>query len=466
MENIMSYTYVIGGVVGALFLFYLIRQIIKLRVVVPANMVHIVQTTKRSTSYGNNSNSGNTYYAWASWIPVIGVTVVEYPISIFPIGLKSYDAYDSDRIPFEVDVTAFFRLENPIEVARKVSSFKDLESQLISVVQGVVRRILATNKLELIMEERSLLGKQYTEEIQNQIKEWGIVCAKDVEFMDLRDSANSTVIKQIMAKQMSRIDMESRTSIAENKQKAETAEINAGRAIELQKQDAAEKVGIRKAEVNKQVGIQEQNTAQEIATHAKITTEKELEVINARETNQAAIDKNVAVIKAQQEQDVAKIKAEQDQSVMVTIANAELEKSKKSAEAIKTVGEAEAAAEQAKLQAPVQAQILLAKEIGENEPYQNYLVSLKQIDANISVGIEMAKGIQAAEIKLFVNSGDVNSGISKITDVFSTKGGSAFANMLSGLSSTPEGTNMMEGIGKIVNLLGNKGNDGSSSTES
>lgn len=57
----------------------LVKQVLMLRVVVPTNMVHIVQKRKNSTPYGRNKLAGNTYYAWPSWIPFIGVSVTQFP---------------------------------------------------------------------------------------------------------------------------------------------------------------------------------------------------------------------------------------------------------------------------------------------------------------------------------------------------------------------------------------------------
>ena len=43
------------------------------RRVVATNEVHIVQSAKRTTSYGKDTTNGNTYYQWPSWIPQLVV---------------------------------------------------------------------------------------------------------------------------------------------------------------------------------------------------------------------------------------------------------------------------------------------------------------------------------------------------------------------------------------------------------
>src|SRR4051812_10550166 len=46
---------------------------IMLRCVVPTNEVHLVQSSKTTTSYGNDTKNGNTYYEWPSWLPILGI---------------------------------------------------------------------------------------------------------------------------------------------------------------------------------------------------------------------------------------------------------------------------------------------------------------------------------------------------------------------------------------------------------
>jgi flotillin len=249
-----------------------VLMLFMLRRVVPTNMVHIVQSSKKTTPYGRGKEAGNTYYEWPAWIPYFGVTVTQFPESNFQVSLDNYDAYDTNRLPFVVDVTAFFRVDNAETAAQRISSFNELKLQLISVLQGSVRRILATNQLEDIMQERSSLGQQFTAEVKDQIKEWGVVPVKTIEFMDLRDSPKAQVIANIMAKEQSRIDKESRVAVAANQQEAKLKEIDAQRTVEVQRQDAEQQVGLRTAEKDKAVGIAQQQANQEVLTQKKETT--------------------------------------------------------------------------------------------------------------------------------------------------------------------------------------------------
>lgn len=432
-------------------LLYLIKVVVSLRRVVPTNMVHIVQSKKASTPYGRGKPAGNTYYAWPDWIPVIGVTVTQFPESIFQVSLNDYEAYDSARLPFMVDVTAFFRVDNAEVVAQRVSHFNELTTQLVSVLQGSVRRILATNPLEEIMQERSSLGQQFTNEVKTQIQEWGVLPVKTIEFMDIRDSSKGDVIANIMAKEKSRIEKESRVAVAENIKEAETKEIDARRTVEVQKQDAEQQIGIREAEKERTVGIAREQSSQEVLAASKVTAEKNMDVHRVQEVKRAEIAKDVAVVTAEQDKEVRIVQSEAEKQSVVITAEGNLEASKRNAQGVKLEGDAKAAAEQAMLMAPVNTQITLAKEIGENQGYQQYLVTIKQVEANRDVGLQMANAFSKADLKVIANAGDVAGGMSKLAGVVSSAGGTNIGAMLEGMMQTESGAGLVKSvIGRIA----------------
>ena len=436
----------VAAIVGiGIFLAFIWRR------VVPTNMVHIVQSSKSTVSYGRGRDAGNTYYEIPSFIPVFGVTVTQFPESIFDISLRDYEAYDTGRLPFVVDIKAFFRIADSQIAAQRVANFTELQSQLMGVLQGAVRGILGNNRLENIMQDRSNLGEQFTKEVNDQLQEWGVTTAKMIEFMDIRDSAGSQVIYNMMAKEKSRIEMESRVTVANNIREAEMKEIEANREIALSKTQAQQQVGIRQAEADKEVGIAKERSNQEVQTEAKVTTERVMEVKKVEEVKSAEIAKEVAVVKAQQDKEVQVVNADAEKEATVRIAAGKLDATKKDAEGIQAVGAAKAEAEKQMLLAPVNAQLTLAKEIGENQAYQEYLVKVENIKASQAVGVEMAGAIKAADLKIIANGGDVQSGIGNLADIFTPKGGTSIGGMLTALGQTEEGQALLE---KVVGAVG------------
>lgn len=421
-----------------------------LRTVVATNMVHIVQSKKRTTSYGVGKDAGNVYLAWPSWVPFLGVMVTRLPESNFQVSLDNYSAYDKNRMPFVVDIMAFFRIVDSTKAAHRVSDFDELKRQLNAILQGSSRTILAKGQLEVLMNERASLGAQFTDEVDKQLEEWGVQSVKTVEFMDFRDAKDSKVIHQMMAKEQSRIDRESRETVAANNQAAKQREIEAQRQVDLSTQEAAQQVGSRTAEAQKVVGISNELAKQEILASARTTAERDYAVKMVQDTQAATIAKNVAEIQAEQvrnvvviEADAARqttlIKAEAERQQTEIIAKGQLQASLNNAEGIAAIGTAEGAAETAKLMAPVTAQITLADKISESVGYQNYLVSIREVEAREAVGKAQAAALEKAGIKIIANGGDVSSGINTIGDLISPKGGTALAGALTAFANTEEG---------------------------
>jgi flotillin len=427
------------------------------RRVVEANMVHIVQSKSKTVSYGKGQKLGNVYYEWPAWIPFLGVTKTALPVSNFDIGLDNYDAYDKERLPFVVDIIAFFRVTDPNQAAERIAGFDDLRDQLTSIVQGAVRTVLAKSGIESIMEDRATFGEKFTLEVTDQLTQWGVASVKNIELMDIRDTKDSQVIHNIMAKKKSFIEMESRTEIAENKRKAETAEINAQRDIDLQTQEALQTVGLRTVDNEREVALSKQKSDQLVRDQEKITREKDMAIVSVQLVKQAEIDKAVEIVKADQEKqksiifaegtkEQAIITAEGEQNKIVVIADANKQAKILESLGIKAEGEARAEAEKASQLASVSAQTALATAIGENDKYQEYLINIEKVKANKEVGIEQAKALAGADIKVITNSGSPSEGLSNVMDIFSSKGGTQIAAMLEALNNSEQGKELLNKI--------------------
>ena len=419
--------------------------VISLRRVVSTNEVHIVQRSNTTISYGKDEEAGNTYYAFPSVLPKIGIQVITFPVSVFSEQLNNYEAYDQGRLPFSLDMEAFFRIDNSNVAAQRVASFQELRAQLRSILQGAARTILASKSIEEIMQGRAEFGIAFTQEVKEQLKSWGVIPVKSIELMDIRDSRESRVIANIMEKKKSFIEMQSRIEVAENKKTATNAEIDAERAIKLNQQVAEQQIGIRTAEKEKEVGLATEISIQQVKEQQKLTTEKELAIVRVQQTRAAEIRKEVEVIQAEQQKQTDVIQAEGNKAKTILEAEALLESKKKESEGIQVEGEARANAEEKMQLAPVNAQITLAREIGDNEGYQKYLITIEQVNANRDIGIEQAKALHKADVKVIVNSGNVSAGIDSIQDVFTTsQGGQGVASMLEGLAQTELGQKVIE----------------------
>ena len=466
----MLIVWIVVGVIVALIALGLLLAIL-FRVVVPTNEVHIVQSAKKTMSYGKDTGNGNTYYKFPSWMPLIGVTTIALPVSVFAIKIDSYEAYDLGRLPFVLDLTAFFRVSDSNLAAQRVENFADLKLQLSNIIQGSVRAILSSRKLEDILQIRSELGDDFTKAVGNQLKNWGIDPVKNIELMDIRDSGGSQVIKNIMNKKISLIEKESRIEVANNKKDADIAEIEAQQLTEVRSQEAKKMIGLKTVENEREVAISQEQANQLVKDQEKITQEKQMQVERVRQVRQAEITKETEIVKAEQEQkkieidalarknaQIRQAEANKENQILVAQGDKEkqflaaaalLEMKDKEAQGIAKIGTAEAEALRLKELAPINAQIELAKEIGENQGYQTYLISIRQIEANQAIGIEQAKALISADLKIIANGGDVQSGVQKIGDLLSSSGGTKMGAMLEGLSQSEMGKKLVDRITAI-----------------
>lgn len=247
-------------------------------------------------------------------------------------------------------------------------------------------------------------------------------------------------------------------AVAKNDQEAQEAEIQAKREIELKQQEANQQVGLRKAQVSQEVGIAEEKAQQAVKEQAKITKEKEMEVTKVQTVKQAEIDKEQTIINANAKKQETEINAEADKKktelnaeasliLKTKEAEANLITQQKNAEGIKVEGDAKAGAEKLMQLASVEAQLTLAKEIGENPAYQTYLVQIRQVEANEKVGLAQAENIKGADIKIIAGAGDVTGGISSAAGALSPKGGFNLAGMLESLGATEAGKALLDKLG-------------------
>ena len=216
---------------------------------------------------------------------------------------------------------------------------------------------------------------------------------------------------------------------------AKIAEIEAKQEVDIRAEEAQEQVGKREAEKAKNVGVAQQLTYQQIKEQEKITAEKDMHVRQVEQVRQAEITKETQVVAA-----------EQEKRTTVLVAEGQLEKAKREALATEIQGLAAAEAKKALELAPVQAQIVLAKEIGENKGYQDYLVSLESIRAHIEVGKEQAKALQLANVNVISNTGSPVDGTNDVMSLFSSETGTRVGAFVEGMAQLPVGKAITDAV--------------------
>lgn len=85
--------YILSGLIFVVLVVITLVIALLFRRVVKTNEVHIVQSGGKTTSYGKDTGNGNVYYAFPSWLPVIGVSTIVLPVSVFSIKIDNYERY-------------------------------------------------------------------------------------------------------------------------------------------------------------------------------------------------------------------------------------------------------------------------------------------------------------------------------------------------------------------------------------
>jgi len=426
MENLLAFS--VFAVIGIIVFMFILAAM--WRVVIPPNEVHVIQRRKNTIVYGKGTNTGNVYYRIPDWIPYFGVSRKIMPVSIFKIPLEGYRAYDSKKAPFKVDVTAFFQIdaEDSAQAAQRVSSFDDLYNELLEVLRGAVRKILASNDIEQIMTERSILGDSFLTEVRTQVSAWG-VNVLNIEFMDISDDeGEERIITAIMKKHSSFIKRKSDEEVAVNEKEAKIVQISAQKEADVEAITAQEAVDTRDAEKKQKVGIANEHADQNIQLEKKNTAEKEMAVIRVMQVEDKKIEASARIEEA-----------EGIKQSMIKKADGEKEAQALEGQGLgkraAAIGSGEAQAIKEKGLAEAEAKERLADALSRfQEKGLLALLGERAIEKDEAVGVAISKAYEDAKIKV-IQTGEGKP--KDLIDLMTTAGGGAkVGGMLEGLKET------------------------------
>lgn len=468
----MSFLYILWIVwlIVLLFLWTLLRK------VVATNEVHVVQKGKNSIPYGRWSEAWNVYFAWPSWVPVFWVSVTKLPLSIFDLQLRDYKAYDIWKVPFQVDITAFFEIKNAELAAQKVYTINELKEQLNETLKWVVRKILASKDIVEIMESRAEIKNEFYQEVFEAVKSWW-VDLKNVEFMDIRDWEWSEVVTNIMLKKRSFIEAESRKEVAVNKRNAEIAEENAraeARAAaakahseaDIIESDAIRLADLKKIENEKLtqnqeiekeriLSVQKEEAKQKIYIAEKETTANKLAIKQLEDEKNAEIAKNIELIKADEQKQKTIIDSEAEKRSTELDAEAEKIKVMLQAEAEKTRIESIWLAKAKEIdyigtaEAKNKEQMAKALNMFSLEAF-DFLK--KELDVKVAeiVDLEKAKALSKADVKIISTWKNWWEWVNSFMDLFSANWGTNIWAMIEATKNTIWEEKVNSFINKVI----------------
>lgn len=138
------------------------------------------------------------------------------------------------------------------------------------------------------------------------------------------------------------------------------------------------------------------------------------------------------------------------------LAEGQLFKETNEAKAIELKGISTAEAKRLMDMAPISALEAIASMITESPTYQEYLLGIEAIKVGETVGVAKAKSMEAAEMKIISNSGNVESGMKNVMDIMTPSGGTSIGSMIDAFGQTETGKELLD---KVLKRETNKDKD-------
>ena len=411
-------TIAIIGVVGLLTTFLTV-WIATWRKLVGADEVHIIIQSKRMRvmtthpefidklrEQGYEVPGMSSYYKIPQLVPKWGMRVHVVPLTILSITIEDFKAFDKDRARFLCKIIAYVVVNDPITTAKRFSgSLTHLEEDVREIVRATVRDATTKEPIREIINNRDAIINKVHDPLAEGIANWGLEL-RNIELVEFSNPEDSHVINDISSIIEEEIHSDARQKNAEQRKKAKIKE--------AQEEEISEKRVIEKEQV---VEIARQKKLQEVALKEKQVKEHQLEVNRVEAVKTQAIEKERAIVEAEERKATAIIQANQkkeQEAIMREQKQLEGEgdklrlteqaegKANEQAIPIKRKGEAEADAIKAKLLAEAEGKEKLQEALNKfDDKAIRALTAELIVTKDKEVGVAVAKALEKADVNLF-----------------------------------------------------------------
>jgi flotillin len=327
------------------------------------------------------------------------MVVHRMPLKILDIPIPDFLAFDKDRARFLCDIVAYAVIKDPITAAMRFpSTLEELGEQISKVVRATTRDSTTKKPIREIINDREGIIVTINEPLREALIHWGLDL-RDVELVEFKDPTEKEygekepphVIKDISSIIEVQINSEARQKNAEQRKIARVKEA-----------EAEETAKIREWQRDEKIGIREKKKDQEVYKEAKKAKEEELEVTRVEEVKSEQIEKERAIVEANRMKDVEEVIKQQKQLEGQGDRLMNEEQAKGEAAYIREKGYADADAKE-KLQQAL-------NKFGDAAI--RALIAEIVVEKDKQVGIESAKALQEADLKVFSGGGSAQQGFS------------------------------------------------------
>jgi len=386
-----------------IFALILIAVLAHLYTIVPADYADVVIQKGRMRVFSPhreyNPMGKSAYFRIPSWFFIggLGMTVHRIPLRILAIDVPNFLSFDKDRARFLCDIIAYIAVKDPVEAAKRFAgNLNELSLQIGKIVQATTRDVCTKSTVKEIINDRAMIIRMIDQPLKDTIKYWGIDL-KDIELVDFKDPTEAEygetepphVIRDISSIIETQIHSEARQKNAE--------QIKAAR---LKEAEADETASIREIQRQEEVSKRVQLKDKMVAEQERLARLQQLEVTRVEQVRTAEIQKEKAVVQAEQTRAVEEINKQkkllegQGDNLMLT------EKAK---------GEAAIIREQ--LLAEAEGKMKLQEALTRfDDSAIRALTAEKMIEMNRAIGVEGAKALSNAELRVFAGGGAGQAG--------------------------------------------------------
>ena len=365
-------------IVGGILLGIIILCAIAWYKVVPPTEAHVVASGNAkwvvSSDDKLSSHNKRAYFAYPliRKIRILDVTVKDLDIV--------HETYEKNQARYNVRASLKYRIVDPLTASETFTNDEDLNTLLKGVLQSAVRAVTVQFDVTDARANKLEMEKGIKIQIENDLNAWGIVLV-NFQLIDFQDTMDSKIISNISKRREVEIESTTREVNAEKIKQAVMKEAEAKQAS-----------ATREIERDEAIAKREQDKIKTVAEQQKVAQEKTFEVVRVQTIKQAEIDKDRAVIMANQLKDVEAVN--KDKKLLQGQGDRAMqeEQAKGSAAHFKEDGLAQAAAKEA-LQAALNK---------FEDKAIRALVAEKIVEMQQAVGIETARALSQADVKAFI----------------------------------------------------------------
>lgn len=351
------------------------------RIVPPSEAHFVTSVGKTFVASPDETIRGDKGSRWYFFIPLIRtVRVMDLRIKEL---VFNQETYEKDQARYDVKVSTKYRIVDVKKAAETFTSTEELEKQLVEVVAASVRAVTVKFEVTEARANKQKMAQEVEKEMTDDLAQWGLKLIS-FQLVDFQDTKDSKIISDISKRREVEIQATTRERNAEK--------IKQARMKEAEAEENARSREIQKDEI---VAKRDQEKQQKVFEKEREAQEAQYNVIQVQTIRQAEIDKAKAIVMANQRKETELINREQKKL--------EGEGDRLRAEEV-AKGEAAPIREKGYAEADAKNKLQEALNKFKDEAIRA-LVAEKIVEKDRQVGVEAAKALEKADLKVFAGDG-------------------------------------------------------------